>query len=139
MKWEVSHQSSRKELHLSPGTNRCGVEIKRKAISVRLFLTGGGEKTKVFWCFVKYSWLTVSNVGVLAVWRFYTDAKYYTASLSAPPNDPPAHFSYFVSFRTLSVPKRPTWIFQFWQRMIPSCLSDKTRIRKLAHIRGLEL
>jgi len=82
---------------LSAGTNRCRVEIKGKAISVRLFLTDVGEKTKVFWCFVKSSWLTVSNVGVLTVWRFYTDAKFYTASLSAPPNDPPAHCSHFGS------------------------------------------
>ena len=44
---------------------RCKVDIKSKAVSVRLFLTYGREKTKVFWCFVKYGWLTLRNVGVL--------------------------------------------------------------------------
>ena len=117
MKWEVSHQRSRKELHLSPGTNRCRLVIKRKAISVRLFLTGVGEKTKVFWCFVKYSWLTVSNVGVLTVWRFYTDANYYTALPLSPSQRPSNTFQLFRS--VLNSVRAKTTYLDF--SVLPSC------------------
>ena len=130
MKWEVSHQRSRKELHLSPGTNRCRLVIKRKAISVRLFLTDVGEKTKVFGA-------SLSTVGWLWVMWVYSlsggfiPMQTITLPLSQPLPTSLQHIS-AIPFRTELCPCQNDLLGFFSSAIVWFAVVFLTRILKLA-------